>query len=121
MAINIMNSLIAAGVGVADEYLEKYDADNPPGSGNEFAKKQSIARLVLAGGGYALQVFTKKQRGLGVVLSLAATPLLVKSISKSVNLFSARQLSAGRGWRPEMITPTQSRPVSGWSPRAVGA
>lgn len=82
MPINIGRSLISAGVGVVDEVATYWDEQE--GRTESFKNAVDISRLLIAGAGYAMQVFMPRMAVMGETLALSATPLLVKSISKPV-------------------------------------
>lgn len=80
--INIGRSLMSAGVGVVDEVATYWDEQE--NRTESFKNATDISRLLIAGAGYAMQVFMPKMAVMGETLALSATPLLVKSIAKPV-------------------------------------
>ena len=79
MAINVQRHLIAGGVGVIDEVLDYWGEKD---SQEAFRNKKDLGRLGLVALGLGLQAFMPAYANIGETLSLAATPLLVKSVAK---------------------------------------
>ena len=79
MAIDVQRHLIAGGVGVVDEVLETWGEGETQ---EPFRNKKDLGRLAIVAAGLGLQAFMPAQAELGETLSLAATPLLVKSVAK---------------------------------------
>jgi len=105
MAIDTTKAIISAGVGIIDEVLERNDATE--GRTESFRTATDIGRLVLAGIGYATQLWMPRYAGVGEALALSATPLLVKSIAKPV-MASVGARGASRTFVPRMTVPGRS-------------
>jgi hypothetical protein len=108
MAIDTTKTIISVGVGVIDEVLERNDATEH--RTEPFRTATDIGRLVLAGIGYATQLWMPRYASMGEALALSATPLLVKSIAKPVmaaveqkttSTFVPRTMVPGRSTKPE--------------------
>lgn len=79
MAFDIGKLVIPVAVGAVDEFLERDDAKKA--AKPAFQTKKDLGRLIMVGGGYALELFMPRYAGLGGNLIQSATPLLVKSLS----------------------------------------
>ena len=116
MAVDVMKSGLAVGVGVLDEVMESWDEKE--GRVEPFRNATDISRILIAGLGYGLQMFMPRYARLGEGLALAGTPLLVKSIAAPLREAiggggASRFVPRGNAFRPARA------PMSG-SPSGVG-
>lgn len=104
MAVSGVKVGIAVGVGIIDEIVEEWDAK--AGRTEPFRKATDWARLALAGIGYLTQTFAPKYGAIGEGLALSSTPLLVKSIAKSVKgVLVAREKFVPRPVPSKVVVP----------------
>ena len=81
MRINGMNVVIGAGVGVADEFAEKFDSDR--GNNAAFAGITGWSRVGVTLAGYAGQMFNVQSK-FAETLAQSVLPLATKTVVKSI-------------------------------------
>lgn len=84
--------ILAGGVGVVDLYAEKLDADATPVRTEALKRWKDYFRMLAFGGGLAAQVWFPKYDRWGEAASIAATPLLIRSINDSIEVIKPKAM-----------------------------
>ena len=99
--INMTAVVVSAGVGAVDVFTEKMDADDlaegkttAKDQAGLFGSKTNIARIAMAGLGYLGQIFGFFPT-YAEPLAIAATPLLVKTVAKQLQIGVPKAKAAG--------------------------
>ena len=118
MALDLTKAAVAAGVGVADELIERQGFAAGGLAGEEWF------RIVAVLGGHLTGMMMPKWANLGETVATAATPLLVKTVARKImegggaakEGFRPRDVMAGaaaRAWVPTAGAGGSYRPFQG--------